>query len=69
MSFVRMNVNQARSKGIGVTGVLIGRDMNSKGMQFMFGPPKYWRLVNDKSFGNDLIQLVTKSFVDYLRGG
>jgi hypothetical protein len=67
MNFVRGNVMTARTKGIGVTGVLIGRDMQAKAMAHMFGPSKYWRIMKDNSFGNDLIGLVTGAFMEYLR--
>lgn len=67
MGFVRENIMTARSKGIGVTGVMIGRDTHSKSMGFMFGPSKYWRIVNEQTFGTDLVGLVTTAFVEYLR--
>lgn len=67
MGFVRQNVLDARQKGIGVTGVLIGKDMASKSMAFMFGPSKYWRVMGNHSFGNDLVQLVSGAFIEYLR--
>lgn len=69
MSFVRTDVMTARSKGIGVTGVLIGRDMSPKGMNYMFGHSNYWRLVSTESLGNDLVKLITGAFIEYLRGG
>jgi len=67
MAFVRSNVMTARSKGIGVTGVMIGHDIKPKGMSFMFGSSKFWRIMGEDSFGNDLVQLVTGAFVEYLR--
>lgn len=67
MNFVRANVRQARRHGIGVTGVMIGKDTQAKAMGHMFGPSKYWCIVSEKSFSNDLIQLITGSFVEYLR--
>jgi len=69
MGFVRNNIMTARTKGIGVTGVMIGRDMHAKSMGFMFGPSKYWKIVSDQTFGIDLVQLVTTAFVEYLRAG
>ena len=68
MGFVKQNVMDARQKGIGVTGVLIGRDMGSKSMAFMFGPSKYWRVMSEQTFATDLVQLVSGAFVEYLRG-
>lgn len=67
MGFVRGNVMGAREKGIGVTGVLVGGDLDHKSMAFMFGPSKYWRIMGDDTFGGDLVQLVTGAFVEYLR--
>lgn len=68
MGFVRGNVMSARQKGIGVTGVMIGRDVHDKAMSFMFGPQKYWRVMGEDTFGTDLVQLVTGAFIEYLRG-
>lgn len=67
MGFVRSNVMLARTKGIGVTGVMIGDNVAPKSMAYMFGPSKYWRVLNEEKFGPDLIDLVTQSFTDYLR--
>jgi len=67
MGFVRGNVMAARQKGIGVTGVMIGRDVNAKAMSFMFGHSKYWRVMGEQTFGVDLVQLITGAFVEYLR--
>jgi hypothetical protein len=68
MGFVRGEVQRARSHGIGVTGVMIGRDVKPDGMSFMFGSEKHWRVLG-QAFGNDLVHLVTRSFIDYLRSG
>jgi hypothetical protein len=68
MGFVKQNVMDARQKGIGVTGVLIGKDIASKSMAFMFGPSKYWRVMSEDTFANDLVGLVSGAFVEYLRG-
>ena len=67
MAFVRSNVMGARQKGIGVTGVMIGGQVGAKAMTFMFGPSKYWRLLDERRFGDDLVQLVSGAFVEYLR--
>jgi hypothetical protein len=68
MGFVRDEVRRARSHGIGVTGVMIGNDVKAGGMSFMFGSDRHWKVL-DKVFGSDLVQLVTRSFMDYLRSG
>lgn len=67
MAFVRSNVMGARQKGIGVTGVMIGGQVGAKAMTFMFGPSKYWRQLDEKRFGDDLVQLVSGAFIEYLR--
>lgn len=81
MTFVRGEVLRARSKGIGVTAVMIGSEQVKRGvvkiktevspkkMGFMFGSSKHWRLIGTQSFGGDLVKLVTRSFVEYLRAG
>lgn len=67
MASVRQNVMGARQKGVGVTGVMIGKQVSNKAMGFMFGPSKYWRQMDEARFGDDLIQLVSTAFVEYLR--
>lgn len=67
MGFVRSNVFEARQKGVGVTGVLIGRDMGAKSMAFMFGSSKYWRILSEKRFTHDLVELISSAFISYLR--
>jgi hypothetical protein len=61
-------VLEARSRGIGVTGAVIGRELKPKEMTHMFGPPKYWRQLG-RHFRDDLIELVSQSFLEYLRVG
>lgn len=67
IEYVRGEVQHARSRGIGVIGVLLGDGMDPALMRYMFGMPKYWRLMDPQSFGNSLIQLVSEAFTDYLR--
>jgi len=67
IEYVRNTVQQARSNGIGITGVLLGNEMTPINMRRMFGPPKYWRILDRKHFGDSLLQLVTGAFVDYLK--
>jgi|WetSurMetagenome_2_1015567.scaffolds.fasta_scaffold03229_2 hypothetical protein len=68
MGFVRGEVQRARSHGIGVTGIMIGNDLKADAMSFMFGSSKHWRVMG-RDFGNDLVQLITASFIEYLRSG
>jgi hypothetical protein len=77
MMFTRDEIQSARQDGIGVTGVLIGSrsyggnmahwDMTPKQLQFMFGSPKSWKMIQPTRLATDLVQLVATSFVDYLR--
>jgi len=67
MSFVKKNILEARSNGIGVTGVMIGNDVEAVDMEKMFGHSRHWRVMNDAAFGSGLIELVTGAFVEYLR--
>lgn len=77
MSFVRKDVDRARSKGIGVTAVMIGVQTGRHGVQTevkphnmnrMFGSHRHWRLMG-QDFGGDLVRLVARSFADYLQRG
>lgn len=81
MKNVRENIVEARSKGINVVGVMI-RERGGMGsqlyddtrvsdaeMRFMFGRQKSWRVVNSKTFGRDLVGLVSSAFVEYLKYG
>jgi hypothetical protein len=80
MLFIREEVQRARTRGINVTGILIGTrggwmnptgevryDMSNKELAYMFGPKRNWRTVHPDRIGNDLIQAVARSFVDFLK--
>jgi len=80
MQFIREEVQRARTRGINVTGILIGTrggwmvpddqlhyDMSDKELAFMFGPKRNWRTVDPDRIGNDLVQAVARSFVDFLK--
>jgi hypothetical protein len=67
--FVREEVRHARRLGMNVTGVLVGRDVGDDMLSFMFGPTTNWRRMPEKSFGDELVRLVSTSFVKYLRNG
>lgn len=62
-------IQDMRNSGVGVTGVLIGRDLGPKVMNKMFGSRRDWRQVSTSTFGPELVGLVTKSFSAYLRHG
>ena len=71
-AFTRQEVRKARKKGINITGVIIDNGWHSisdKEMRFMFGNKRYWRRMTDERFGQDMITLVTSSFMSYLRNG
>lgn len=69
MVYTRQEVEKARKAGIGVTGVLIGNDLSPKHLGYMFGHHRHWRVLGNQRFGSDLVQLVTSSFVDFLKNG
>lgn len=64
----RDEVRTARTKGINVTGVIIGDAIDSKSMSQMFGK-KHWSRMSEKRLGEDLVKLVATSFMDYLKRG
>lgn len=75
INFVRVEVRRARRQGINVTGVMIGSDtaaglrteVHPDLMRRMFGGSKHWRLMGGRNLNQGLVQLVSQSFVDYLR--
>lgn len=75
MNFVSSEVRRSRRKGINVTGIMIGTERGGKidsevspwAMRRMFGPSKYWTLMAGRKLGQDLVRLVSRSFIDYLR--
>ncbi len=38
-------------------------------LAYMFGPPKNWRVLDPRRLGDELIALVTDTFMDFLRSG
>lgn len=67
LSMVREEVRKARKKGIQVTGLLIGHELDSKSMAFMFG--RSWKYLPSEHFGPPLVQVISTSFMNYLRRG
>jgi hypothetical protein len=68
-TFVREEVRLARRLGMNVTGVLIGKDAKDDLLSFMFGSETNWKRMSEKDFGDELVRLVSTSFVRYLRNG
>ena len=66
---VKDEVDKARQSGIGVTCAMIeSTDLNLKAnMRRMFGHSRHWRIVDEKTFGTDLLKLVVSNFVNYLK--
>jgi len=64
----REEVRGARTKGINVTGVIIGDAIDDKKMTKMFGR-KHWSRMSEDKLGDDLVKLVATSFMDYLKRG
>ena len=82
MVFVREELQAARKKGVNVTGVLLGEnivqrrggfvssyEMTPKQLEFMFGTRRNWRRMSPESINRDLVQLVSQSFLRYLKRG
>lgn len=67
MLWVREEVQKARADGINVTGVLIGNDMEMKDLAFMFGSSNSWKRMRTERFGAGLVDLVSRSFIGYLK--
>ena len=65
--WVRDEVRWARNHGINVACLMIGKDANTAHMQEMFGTPRNWKVISEERLGNDMVDLVTSSFVRYLR--
>jgi len=65
--FVQTEVSSARKRGIGVTGILLGHDINASHMKIMYGHERHWKKINARKFGADLVRIVTTGFVSYLR--
>lgn len=66
MNFVKEEVRGARKSGVEVTGVMIGGDLESKNLTYMFGP-RGWRRMSADRLGRDLVHLVTSGFTQYLK--
>jgi hypothetical protein len=81
MVFVREELQAARKKGVNVTGVLLGEnrprragfiseyEMTPKQLEFMFGTRRNWRRMSPDTINQDLVQLVSQSFLRYLKRG
>jgi len=74
--WIRESILRARNRGIGVTGVMIGHqrkdgsvayEVNREVMGFMFGHDRNWRRLRPATLADDLIKLVSSSFLTYLR--
>jgi hypothetical protein len=68
--FFRDEVRDARKSGTNVTGVLLGNgphfDLEDRDLFFIFGGRRNWRKMTGERFGNDLVQLVSTSFLEFL---
>ena len=77
MKWTRQEIKSLRKKNISVTGVFLGSEMGNKveyeltpeQLSHMFGPRRYWRLMQPKRLGTDLVKLVSSSFLAYLNHG
>lgn len=80
LMMVRDEVAEARRRSIATTGAIIGSssyaysddeskvyyDLGPRELRFMFGAPRFWKQIDPRNFGNDLVKLVASSFLDYL---
>jgi len=80
---VREEVHAAKVRGIATTGAIIGSsamlyndqpgsayfDLGPRELKFMFGAQRFWKQIHPQTFGNDLVRLVSASFIDYLKSG
>lgn len=69
VNFVRDEVRYARKRGTNVTGVLIGSGMKTELLAQMFGSRQNWHQLSDERFGDELVRLISTSFMQYLRNG
>ncbi len=78
MNFVREDVRRVQKRGVNVTGVIFSEDSNNdetwgtvsdKEMTHMFGPRRNWKRIGAERMGQDLVRLVSSSFLNYLRSG
>jgi len=73
--YVAEAIKTGRSRGVHTTAMLVGDshggkvhyDISPKAMRKMFGPSKLWKRVGPETLGRDLVQMISSSFVNYLR--
>ena len=73
----REEIRKARKDGINVTGVLLGArhpqsgiveyDLEDRDLFFVFGGRRNWKKLAPESIGNDLVQVITTSFLEFLK--
>jgi hypothetical protein len=59
----------AIKQGINVTCALIGGGIEPRMLSWMFGGPHSWRILPQDRMGTELVNLVSASFVQYLKQG
>jgi nitric oxide reductase activation protein len=85
MLWTRDEIHKARSRGIAVTGVIIGDDLSDHMVSLIFGPRRYWKritveetgemdddgepVVRAERLGSELVTLLSGGFIDYLKRG
>jgi hypothetical protein len=45
------------------------QDVTPENLGFMFGAPRNWRMIDPRQLGRGLIDLISTSFVEYLKNG
>lgn len=80
--FLRNEIRTARKDGVNVTGVILGErkptydgsltedvvyELSDRDLFFVFGSRRNWKKMTPDRIGNDLVQLVATSFVEFLQ--
>lgn len=65
--WVRDEVHTARKRGINVTCLMIGKQVSREHLRRMFGPEANWKAISSDRLGGDLVNVVTSSFVKFLK--
>jgi len=65
--WVRDEVHKARKHGINVTCLMIGSHVAPAYLRRMFGSETNWKVISDDRLGTDLVNVVTSSFVKFLK--
>jgi hypothetical protein len=65
--FVHDEVRFARSHGVDIVGVMIDALIQDDVLGYMFGDRRHWKRVRSETLAADLVQLISSSFLQYLK--